>query len=237
VDEQWALTQLREFVNLTELHQPPSTGTFPSPTRNRGKKDDIVASAHVVEKILNRVVPRWSIAIPVDLNGKWQQHREAAQRAITEIERAAEIWEKLGDSAPSVSASGFHPWAWEGARSLWSSGHFREAVRAAATKINAELQNKVGRRELADTKLIQECLSDADPTPDKPRLRLAGDDGGQTARSFRQGVMQYGAGCFLAIRNPLSHDEGELTEQEGLEHLAALSLLARWLDGATVVKS
>jgi hypothetical protein len=237
VDEQWALTQLREFVNLTELYQPPSTGTFSSPTRNRGKKDDIVASAHVVEKILNRVVPRWSIAIPVDLNGKWKQHREAAQRAITEIERAAEIREKLGDSAPSVSASGFHPWAWEGARSLWFSGHYREAVRAAATKINAELQNKVGRRELADTKLIQECLSDADPTPDKPRLRLEGDDGGQTAKSFRQGVMQYGAGCFLAIRNPLSHDEGELTEQEGLEHLAALSLLARWLDGATVVKS
>lgn len=196
-----------------------------------------MSAAQVVEKILDRVVRDWRTSIPEDTRKRWGQHREAAQRAITEIERAAEIREKLGDSAPSVSASGFHPWAWEGARSLWSSGHYREAVRAAATKINAELQNKVQRRELADTKLIQECLSDAEPTPDRPRLRLAGDDGGQTAKSFRQGVLQYGAGCFLAIRNPLSHDEGELTEQEGLEHLAALSLLARWLDGATVVKS
>lgn len=42
--------------------------------------------------------------------------------------------------------------------------------------------------------------------------------------------MEFGAGCFSAIRNPLGHlanDELELEEQAALEQLAALSLLAR----------
>lgn len=239
MNHEWAITQLLQFVDLTKLIASPPRPNVSSSRdtrRTQGSNDEIVAAAPVIEKILARTIPRWGISLQPDLTGRWQQHREAAQRAITEIERAAELEEMLGDSAPSVSAAQFHSWVWDGARSLWGSGHYREAVRAAATKINAELQNKVSRRDLADTKLIQECLSDADPAPDKPRLRLAHDDGGQTARSSRQGVMQYGAGCFLAIRNPLSHDEGELSEQEGLEYLAALSLLARWLDTATVVR-
>ncbi|MEU5215103.1 TIGR02391 family protein [Streptomyces sp. NPDC020807] len=37
-------------------------------------------------------------------------------------------------------------WVWQGARALWQSGHFREAVTAAARKVNAETQNNVGRR-------------------------------------------------------------------------------------------
>jgi hypothetical protein len=47
--------------------------------------------------------------------------------------------------------------------------------------------------------------------------------------------MDFGAGCFEAIRNPVGHlpnDELELSEQDGLERLAALSLLARWIEKA-----
>jgi hypothetical protein len=43
--------------------------------------------------------------------------------------------------------------------------------------------------------------------------------------------------CFAAIRNPVGHlpnDQVELTEQSALERLAALSLLARWVDEAEV---
>lgn len=238
MDRDWALDELHAFIKLTTLYWPPQGSSdviFLGDNRTtQGNNDQIVAAAQVVEQILNRVIPRWQLSVPKDLKHRWEQHREAAQRAVTVLERAAEIDEKLGDAAPALSASGFHPWAWEGARSLWSSGHLREAVRAAATKINAELQNKVGRRDISETALLQECFSDDAPTPGRPRLRLAGDDGGKTAKSMRQGVVQYGAGCFMAIRNPLSHDEGEMGEQEALEHLAALSLLARWVDSATV---
>ncbi|WP_223163342.1 TIGR02391 family protein [Mycolicibacter arupensis] len=49
--------------------------------------------------------------------------------------------------------------------------------------------------------------------------------------------MEFGSGCFRAIRNPVGHlpnDEVEMSEQEALERLAALSLLARFIDDAEI---
>lgn len=54
---------------------------------------------------------------------------------------------------------------------------------------------------------------------------------------MRGGVSDFGSGCLRAIRNPLGHlpnDEVEMTEQEALERLAALSLLARFIDEADI---
>nr|WP_246865506.1 TIGR02391 family protein [Cryobacterium sp. BB307] len=127
-----------------------------------------------------------------------------------------------------------HPWIWDAARSLWQSGHFREAVRAASVKVNAELQNKVGRRDASEVALFQQSFSDDLPAPGKPRLRPENDDGGKTSLSLRRGIVAFAEGCYSAIRNPASHDEGDLQEQIAMEQLAALSVLARWLDGATV---
>lgn len=238
MDEEWALTQLRGFIGLTRLVQPSSgggvvyMGDFASPV---GSKADIVAAAQIVEKILDRVLPRWRSDVRVDKKGRWQQHREAAQRAVVEIESRAELAAKLGDNAPNLNAGGFHPWVWDSAKSLWQSGHFREAVRAAAVKINAETQNKLDRRDISEAALVQFAFSNDAPTLGKARLRPAGDDGGKTATSLRRGIAAYAEGCFAAIRNPLSHDEGDLLEQEALEQLAALSVLARWIDGSSVL--
>lgn len=237
MDEEWALEQLSKFVGLTRLVQPQSSpgvvlmGDFASPV---GSKAEIVASAQVVEKILDRVLPRWRTDIKEDKKGRWQQHREAAQRATVELEQRAELAAKLGDDSPALSASGFHPWAWEGARSLWQSSHYREAVRAAAVKVNAETQNKVGRRDLSETALFQLAFSNDPPSADSSRLRPVGDDGGKTALSVRRGVVALAEGAYAALRNPIGHDEGELGEQEALEQLAVFSVLARAVDAATI---
>lgn len=146
-----------------------------------------------------------------------------------------ELAARLGDNAPVLSASNLHPWVWEGARSLWQSGHYREAVRAASVKVNAETQNKLRRRDISETKLFQQALSNEPPAGTTYRLRPAGDDGGATALSLRRGVMAFAEGCYAGIRNPASHDEGDLDEQAALEQLAAFSLLARWVDGAAVI--
>ncbi len=45
--------------------------------------------------------------------------------------------------------------------------------------------------------------------------------------------MSFGRGCMMRVRNLYSHGH-EPTEQEALEALAALSLLARWIDDAGV---
>jgi len=144
----------------------------------------------------------------------------------------------LGDTSPTLSASGLHPWVWNGARSLWGSGHYAEAVGAAARQVNAETQTRVGRRDVSETTLFQQCFSDDAPATGKPRLRLPGDDGGKSASSLRRGVRSYAEGCYAALRNPAAHDVTiEISEHEALEQLAAFSVLARWVDAATLVTS
>ena len=240
MDEAWAIEQLEQFIALTRLQQPSSDGgviflgDHASPV---GSKAEIVASAQIVEKIIDRVLPQWRSDISVDKRGRWQQHRQAAQRALVELRQGAEIAARLGDNAPTFTASSLHPWVWEGARSLWQSGHYREAVRAASVKVNAETQNKLGRRNISETDLFKQAFSNDAPTAEARRLRPAEDDGGKTALSFRRGIMAFAEGCYAGIRNPASHDEGELDEQTALEQLAAFSVLARWVDGAAVLRA
>ncbi|MGW5094237.1 TIGR02391 family protein [Streptomyces nodosus] len=242
IDIPWARAELAQFLKLTDLYvppDPPGVITISSYMENRGSEADIVASAHVVEQILDRLLPRWRTEVPNDKNktvNRWYQHREAAQRADAALQRDAEVRARLGDNSPQLSAGAMHPWVWEGARALWQSGHFREAVTAAARKVNAETQNKVGRRNPSETKLFQNVFSLSAPKADEPRLRLMDDDGSDTFRSIHRGAMAFAEGCYAGIRNPNSHEDGlpELPEHEALEQLAAFSVLARWVDAATL---
>ncbi|WP_327359933.1 TIGR02391 family protein [Streptomyces sp. NBC_01296] len=239
-DIAWARAELARFLELTTLYHPPDPPgvTFiTSRMSNRGDQKDILASAQVVEQILDRVLPGWRTEIPDSRVNRWCRHREAAQRAEAVLERDGEVRARLGDDAPDLNASAMHPWAWEGARPLWQSGHFREAVTAAARKVNAETQNKVGRKDVSETRLFQQAFSQDDPKPGQPRLRLMDNDGSDTFRSVHRGAAAFTEGFFAGIRNPNSHDDGlpELPQHEALEQLAALSVLALWVDTAALV--
>jgi hypothetical protein len=235
MNEEWAKAQLQQFVEFTAL-----VGSYGNDGSYYGQKtvgqdaNEIIPAAQVVEQIIDRVLPNWRDALRAGRSGLWREHHEAARRALVELERHAELADMLGDTTPTMNASSLHPWAWDAARSLWQSGHFREAVQAAAMKINAETQNKLGRRDISETKLFQQAFSSDNPNPQNPRLRPDGDDNGQTSLSLRRGVMSFAEGCFAGIRNPAAHDGGDLKEQDALEQLAAFSVLARWVDGARV---
>ena len=41
----------------------------------------------------------------------------------------------------------------------------------------------------------------------------------------------------MGIRNPLAHGKADLNEQEALEQLAALSVLARWVEASASEKT
>jgi len=234
----WATEELEKFLRLTELYRtpsPPGMIDMSSHMSTRGAASDIIASAQVTEQILDRVLPGWKATVPDDRNSsvnRWCQHREAAERALAAIARDEEVRRNLGDDAPRLAATHLHPWVWEGARSLWQSGHFREAVGTAARKLNAETQNKVGRRDISETDLFKQAFTTDAPKPGVARLRVVPDDGSKTFQGVQRGVMAYAEGCYAAIRNPVAHVEGELSEDEGLEQLAALSVLARWVDRA-----
>jgi uncharacterized protein (TIGR02391 family) len=237
MDSDWVIQQLNSFIGLTELYRPsdpPGVAIIGDTRRPHAGNDAIIAAAEVVEPILDRVLPRWREDLPEDASGRWQQHREAAIRAKTRLERQEELAQRLGENAPTINAAQLHPWVWAGAKSLWQSGHYREAVRAASVMVNAETQNKMGRRDVSETDLFNQAFGGT--ATETGKLRLPDDDGGKTAESFRRGVRAFAEGCFAAIRNPTSHDpQEELDEHEALEQLAALSVLARWVDDATLV--
>lgn len=237
LDELWAREELEKFIELTVMRNGSGDGYITMSDFTRAPDHEVVKQAQVVEKILDRVLPDWRSEISEGLaNNRWARHREAAIRAREELARGEEIRLHLGDGAPHMSAAELHPWVWTGARALWSSGHYLQAVFSAAVQVNAETQNKVARRDVSERKLFQEAFSEEPPAPGRPRLRLSPDDGGETYRSRQRGARALAEGIYAGIRNPIVHDpEFDITQQEALEYLAALSVLARWVDNAEVV--
>lgn len=236
MNTEWAIKELDTFIEQTVMRNGSGDGFITSSDYTAASDVEVARQAQIIEKILDRVIPNWRTEISGKMaNNRWARHREAAIRAREELIRKQEVDENLGENAPELSATELHPWIWEGAKSLWQSGHYREAVGGAIRKINAETQNKVGRRDVSETNLFKQAFSMDEPKVGKSRLRRMKDDGSDTYTSVQRGAMALAEGVFAGIRNPLSHEvDQELSEQEALEYLAALSVLARWVDQSDV---
>lgn len=236
---EWALGELDKFISQTVLTNNSGSRngvTYITHASSTAVSDaEVTKQAQVIEKILDRVVSNWRTEIELRRSNRWTRHREAAIRAKAELERQEEIRKNLGDDAPELSAAELHPWVWGGASPLWHSGHFREAVEGAIRKLNAETQNKLGRRDVSETDLFNQAFSEQPAVAKSPRLHRTLDDGSKTFKSVQRGARMFAEGVFAGIRNPLAHEVGqEMPEQEALEYLAALSVLARWVDESTL---
>lgn len=236
---EWALGELDKFISQTVLTNNSGSRngvTYITHASSTAVPDtEVTKQAQVIEKILDRVVPNWRTEIELRKSNRWTRHREAAIRARAELERQEEIRKNLGDDAPELSAANLHPWVWGGASSLWHSGHFREAVEGAIRKLNAETQNKLGRRDVSETDLFNQAFSEQPAAAKNPRLHRMPDDSSKTFKSVQRGARMFAEGVFAGIRNPLAHEaDQEMPEQEALEYLAALSVLARWVDESTL---
>lgn len=240
IDSEWAINALQEFVRATDhvaYNNRPGSGVVMLGTHQRSADSEVAEFAHVAEQILDRVLPDWrhSDDRPSEVRHKarWNHLRDWAGRGIAALRREQELREKLGDDAPNISASQLHPWVWSGARSLWQSGHYRSAVEDSAKKVNAETQNKVGRRDVSETDLFKQAFSLDSAAPGKSRLRRRKPDGSDTYKSVQRGAWALAEGIYAGIRNPFNHeDPKDIDEQIGLEYLAALSVLARCVDDA-----
>ena len=242
MDVEWALGKLDQFIGHAALEgrvPDPFLGVLDDQRTTHAPHDVLVQEAQLVEQVLDRVVPGWQAKVPEDRTGRWQQHREAAQRARMQLQSQAEIDERLGDNAPRLDASRFHEWAWEGARSMWRTRHYGQAVVDALKRVNAEAQNKSTRHDVSETDLFNQLFSVDPPSSRAPRFRLMADDGSDTFRSRHRGARALAEGLFAGIRNVVSHtvQETEADEQRALEQLAAVSVLARWVAEAAVVRA
>ena len=180
------------------------------------------------------------------LTGRWTW-----SAALVEVDRLIGIVEQrkvrqqvLGPVGPALAAIRLHPWVWHAVVNLWDDKHYRQAVNAAATAVEEQTQLKLSRGDLSGADLYTQAFKVGKPgeMPDGRRLRFnhldeLTEDGkrNQGWVSAHEGAMHFGRGCAQGIRNLTAHGTGELLEQEALEYLAALSVLARWVEACEVV--
>jgi hypothetical protein len=243
VNRQWMRDQLTEYLALLEKYF--SVQGPPLATTSTGQHTRRVVSGRTatltelrrreptVKEVLKRLDPTLSEFKFETVGGK-DDARNAAQRGLGILDGMDDWAAHLAPDAPTLPADQFHPWVWDAARTFWNSKHYRDAVRAAATAINAHTQAKVGRRDIADNDLMNQVLKE--PTrPGQKYLQIPGDPNDQTVQSRNRALRPFAEGCFAGIRNPAAHEHGpDWAEQKALEHLAALSVLARWIDECEV---
>ncbi len=85
MDSAWAVIHLRMFVQMTDPGRGPLGPVPPLPD------DAVLPEAAAVESILDEVTPDWRTTVPASSGHRWAQHREAAQRAMTELICAVEL--------------------------------------------------------------------------------------------------------------------------------------------------
>lgn len=167
----------------------------------------------------------------------WSNARDAAVRLLGILQGQQEAQEILAPAGPKLAANRLHPWVWEAAAKLWDDGHLRLAIQNAATAIDRKLQAKLSMVSKSGQALVTQAFQPAPPKANEKRLRLPQFvEGTEDWTSAHQGAMAFGQGCMLAIRNLATHRPSEPEEQMALEQLASLSVLARWIDVAEVVR-
>jgi hypothetical protein len=86
----------------------------------------------------------------------------------------------------------------------------------------------------AEIPTVKEIMKRLDPDL-VAEIALPGDKTTRTWRSQQNGLQLLATGAFAGIRNVATHTADEWVEQVALEHLAVLSVVARWTDQTEVV--
>ena len=240
-----ALQKAQAFLAILNLQ----SDEFPAPDYERATAE-LRGMLPLMHDIAERVQPGLVADFEAPVRPAWDEHGYP-EWAWSGVLRAAETlvgvlkhWrvreQILGPSGPLLAAEGLHRWVWHAAVDLWGGGYSKQAVNAAASAVEEQTQLKLDREDISGTKLYTEAFR-LDTKPGERRLRFTHlteltADGNLTEawKSAHQGAMNYGQGCTLGIRNMNAHGTKELPEKEALEYLAALSVLARWVDTAQV---
>ena len=212
-----------------------SSSGQPNPINHRSHSK-LLQLQPLVEQIAEVVDPHEPISRfkPQGQYWKWRMAKEAAERLagiLSQSERRDTLFPSRG---PSLNADRLHEWAWDAARARWDDGYYSDAVTAAAEAVQHKVRVSLGRRDLTGAKLYEQAFSLNEPTQKNPRLRLSHIDpeDAETWRSAHQGAMHLGSAAAMGIRNLAAHHQADLSEQEALEQLAVLSVLARWVEAS-----
>ena len=229
-DTEAALEKLREFLTLLEASRDDSDAW-----------QRAVGMQRLVEGIAREIDPgNVARLAEKDRHGGWSTRAARTQtlRLIGILEHDEEFQRILGQFGPTLAANRLHRWVWDAAASLWDGGHYDSAVHAAAKAVERHTQVRIGRLDLDGKALYGQAFSIRVAKPSELRLRFPDINRTEEPKrwtSAHEGAQNLGMGCAQGIRNPQAHPSPDLTEQEALEQLAALSVLARWVDECEAV--
>jgi hypothetical protein len=233
MNRQWMRQRLEEFSDLAQRYQQarrPGEIVTDNEFRQR-----LFRAEPTVRKILSVLDQKLADELDLDQVAGEAMARNLVNRALGILDDMDAWAANLAPDAPVLPADQFHPWVWDAARTFWESEHYRKAVDVAANAVNAHTQSKVGRNDVFDTDLMNQIFTDK-PKPGQVYLQLPGDQADQTIKSRNRALRPFAEGCFAGLRNPAAHEHGpDWDAQKTLESLAALSILARWIDECMVM--
>jgi len=222
----WAREKLETFAGLVE--SALSDGGSDERLKELRRRES------TVKRILRELEPNSGL-FSIEFSAQYPGVVGDIQRALGLLDDLDELAENLAPQGPQLRADRFHPWVWESGQTFWASSHYRAAVEAAAKAINAHTQTKVGRRDISDNDLMNQVFTEK-PRAGQKYLRIPGDPNDVMIRNRNRALRPFAEGCFAGIRNLAAHEhQDDWDEQPALECLAALSILARWIDECDVV--
>jgi hypothetical protein len=235
MDRDWMREKLESFRALCEAYdQEDRQSSYGYTDKHRELNSQINASIPTVKEIVGRLDGELvsDITEPQHMSGT-SHARRAVERALGILRDQGEWTAKLAPDAPSLVADQFHAYVWEAAAAIWETGNHRVAVQQAAVSLSTHIAAKAGS-SLTERGLVQQVFSPNAPSSGQVRLHLPGNKSTDTWKSRQEGLHLIAQGAFAGIRNVATHASDEWPEQVALEHLAVLSVVARWTDETEV---
>jgi hypothetical protein len=231
----WMRERLESFLELCEAYQKEDDAATDYSDALRVIHDQMTFQMPTVREILKRLDPALAPEVkePQYLGGVSDSLR-AVQQGLGILQDRDEWTANLAPEAPSLVADQFHPHVWTAASALWDTAQYRVAVGQATVSLSAHIASKANS-SLTERELVAQVFSPSQPGPGQVRLHLPGDKSSKTWKSRQEGLHHLAQGAFAGIRNVAAHTVGEWSEQVALEHLAVLSVVARWADETEVV--
>jgi uncharacterized protein (TIGR02391 family) len=242
VDYQAALARLDQLVCDIDAYDVEVSGQFfgtSNPEALAEIDTRVLEGVSIAQAIASTIRFRTPLGPSYLLPGtedRWRQTKQSARDLRAKIATSAEAARIVGPTGPSMTADGLHSAIWNAALYLWNDKHYRAAVQAAATQLELMTKSKLGV-SMGGKDLFAQAFKTDDPSLEQPRLRLSiPRSDAQRWTSQHEGAQRLGMGAMQLIRNDSSHDLTELPANIAFEYLAVLSVVARQVETAEVVR-
>lgn len=235
VDTGWMRERLEQYVELCERYNASERSSGYNYTEAMRAIDQEAQTLQpTVERILAALDPRLTEDL-TPLGYEMSNIERRIRQALGILDDRDEWSVRLAPDSPNLSADEMHPTVWAAAATVWGTGQYRVAVQQAAVAISAQIKSRADSH-LHDRELVAQVFASDPPKTGQARLHLPGDRADRMWQSRQQGLHLIAQGAFAGIRNVAVHDDLEWTEHEALEHLAVLSVVARWADETRLVQ-